>query len=240
LQFLGRAFNFVARAAPGFCREYVVAKKALIVWGGWDGHQPKENAEIFDKVLHEEGFTTEISDKLDPFADEARLKTFDLIVPIWTCGQITPDQSNGVSKAVQSGVGIAGCHGGMGDAFRNDCTWQFMTGGQFVAHPGNGIKYTVKISNVKSPITEGIKDFEVESEQYYMHVDPALKVLATTKFPVADGPHVGNGECEMPVVWTKMWGKGRVFYNSLAHQMDVIKSEPCITLMRRGFKWAAR
>jgi type 1 glutamine amidotransferase len=151
------------------------------------------------------------------------------------------EQANPVYNAVKSGVGLAGCHGGMCDAFRNECEWQFMTGGQFVGHPGNdGTKYRVRIGPGKSPITEGISDFDVSSEQYYMHVDPAVKVLATTRFPVADGPHVTNGEVDMPVVWTKMYGKGRVFYNSLGHSAAIAKSEPNLTLMRRGFLWAAR
>src|SRR5204863_8004367 len=137
----------------------------------------KEVGELFHKVLVEEGFETQVSDKLDVFADEGLMKSFDLIVPVWTCGQMTQQQSQGVSKAVQSGVGMAGCHGGLGDAFRNDCEWQFMTGGQFVAHPGGEIKYTVNIMGGKQhPITEGIKDFDVKSEQYYMHVDHALNV----------------------------------------------------------------
>jgi type 1 glutamine amidotransferase len=118
-----------------------------------------------------------------------------------------------------------------------------MTGGQWVAHPGNdGVRYTVRIGPTKSPITEGIGDFEVASEQYYMHVDPAVKVLATTRFPTAgvDGPHMSNGTVDMPVVWTKHYGRGRVFYNSLGHQANVIASEPCLSIMRRGFAWAAR
>ena len=218
-----------------------MARRALIVWGGWDGHQPKEVGELFRKVLIEEGFEVTLSDTLDPFADVGALKQLDLIVPVWTCGQMKPEQSQGVSQAVQSGVGLAGAHGGMGDAFRNDCTWQFMTGGQFVAHPGNdGTRYTVKPTSVKHPITEGIGPFDVSSEQYYMHVDPALQVLMTTHFPVADGPHVPNGPVEMPTVWTKMWGKGRVYYNALGHQVDVLEKEPVLTLMRRGFNWAAR
>jgi type 1 glutamine amidotransferase len=167
--------------------------------------------------------------------------SLSLIVPIWTMGKITSEQANPVFKAVQSGVGIGGCHGGMCDSFRESTEWQFMTGGQWVAHPGNdGVKYRVKIGPTRSPITEGLKDFDVSSEQYYMHVDPAVKVLATTQFPTADGPHVGNGTFDMPVVWTKMYGKGRVFYNSLGHQANIVESEPCLTIMRRGFHWAAR
>jgi type 1 glutamine amidotransferase len=218
-------------------------QKALIVWGGWDGHQPKEVAEVFRRVLSEEGFDVEVSDTLDSFNDEAKLRQLDLIVPCWTAGQLKAEQQTALCAAVrEDGVGIAGCHGGMCDAFRNSCEYQFMTGGQWVAHPGNdGVRYTVRITDKNHPVTNGIGDFEVASEQYYMHVDPGIKVLADTKFPVAgiDGPHVPNGETIMPVLWTKMYGKGRVFYSSLGHQASIVEAEPHLTIMRRGFKWAA-
>jgi type 1 glutamine amidotransferase len=218
-----------------------VSRKALIVWGGWDGHQPEEVAEIFARVLRDEKFEVEVSDTLDAFRDEAKLMGLSLIVPVWTMGKITNEQLNPVCGAVRGGVGIAGCHGGMCDSFREATEWQFMTGGQWVAHPGNdGTRYTVRIGPTKSPITEGVRDFEVVSEQYYMHVDPAVKVLATTRFPVADGPHAPNGPVDVPVVWTKTYGQGRVFYNSLGHQANIVESEPCLMLMRRGFLWAAR
>jgi hypothetical protein len=146
-----------------------------------------------------------------------------------------------VLEAVESGAGLAGCHGGMCDAFRDNTDWQFMTGGQWVAHPGNdGVRYTVRITHTDHPITAGIADFDVASEQYYLHVDPAVRVLAVTRFPVADGPHVPNGAVEMPVLWTKLYGKGRVFYDALGHTAKVVASEPNLTIMRRGFKWAAR
>jgi type 1 glutamine amidotransferase len=218
-------------------------KKALIVWGGWDGHQPKQISEVFARVLREDGFEVEMSDTLDAFKDEAKLMGLNLIVPMWTMGKITGEQVNPVLKAVrEGGVGIAGCHGGMCDAFREHTEWQFMTGGQWVSHPGNDkTNYRVNIiRHAKSIITEGIEDFDVSSEQYYMHMDPAVKVLASTRFPVADGPHIGNGTVDMPVVWTKVYGKGRVFYNSLGHHADIMESEPCLTLQRRGFLWAAK
>jgi hypothetical protein len=218
-----------------------MAKKALIVWGGWDGHQPREVAAIFKRILTEDGFDAEVSDTLDAFKDRSKLMGLNLIVPCWTMGKITAEQADPVLAAVESGVGIAGCHGGMCDSFREHTGWQFMTGGQWVAHPGNdGVKYTVKISKTDSPITSGITDFSVASEQYYMHFDPAVKVLAYTPFPVAPGPHADNGPVNMPVVWTKVYGKGRVFYNSLGHQANIVESEPCLTLMRRGFQWAAK
>jgi type 1 glutamine amidotransferase len=198
-------------------------------------------AEIFRRVLAEEGFDVEVSDTLDAFKDEAKLMGLSLIVPVWTCGKLTPEQANPIFNAVKSGVGIGGCHGGMCDAFRDNCEYQFMTGGQWVAHPGNdGVKYTVNNRDPHHPIMEGIQDFEVASEQYYMHVDPGVKVLASTQFPVADGPHAPNGTVDMPVVWTKYYGKGRVFYDALGHSASVVASEPNLTIMRRGFRWAAR
>jgi uncharacterized protein len=212
-------------------------KRALIVSGGWDGHQPRQVAEIFRGLLERESFSVEVAHSLDAFTEAKR---FDLIVPVWTMGQITDVQLNSICQAVRDGVGIAGCHGGMCDAFRSATEWHFMTGGQWVAHPGNdGVRYRVHFTDSASPITEGLADFDVVSEQYYLHVDPAVTVLATTRFPVADGPHVANGPVDMPVVWTKRFGAGRVFYCSLGHQADIVEMPQVTELMRRGFLWTA-
>ncbi|MBL1150808.1 MAG: hypothetical protein HND42_11435 [Armatimonadetes bacterium] len=219
-------------------------RSALIVWGGWDGHEPENVANLFALILSGEGFDVDVSNTLDSFLDADRLRSLHLIVPVWTMGRISAEQCEGVLAAVASGVGLAGCHGGMCDSFRESTDWQFMTGGQWVAHPGNdGVEYLVEIRrDVLHPITEGIGDFTVKSEQYYMHVDPAVQVLATTRFPTpgADGPHSPNGPVQMPVVWTKRWGKGRVFYTSLGHQREVLESAPVPELLRRGLLWAAK
>jgi type 1 glutamine amidotransferase len=218
-----------------------VAQKALLVYGGWDGHQPQQVAEVLAGALRQDGFEVEVSDSLDAFKDRDKLMKLSLIVPHWTMGRITGEQLKPVLDAVESGVGLAGCHGGMCDAFRDNTDWHFVTGGQWVAHPGNdGVQYTVRITDKAHPITAGIEDFSVASEQYYLHVDPGVKVLATTRFPVADGPHAANGPVEMPVLWTKLYGKGRVFYDALGHTAKVVASEPNLTIMRRGFRWAAK
>lgn len=217
-----------------------MGKKALIVRGGWEGHQPVEVSELFRDILIEEGFEVEISETLDAFLDVEKLKSLHLIIPVWTMGKITDAQVGPVLEAVASGVGIAGCHGGMCDAFRECVQWQFMTGGQWVAHPGgDGVEYVVNVKRGSSPIVEGIEDFTVKSEQYYVHIDPSIEVLATTRFPVVDGPHAANGQVDVPVIWTKRWGRGRVFYCSLGHHVDVLQVEPVRTIMKRGFLWAA-
>jgi len=215
-------------------------RKALIVWGGWDGHEPEQVAELFAQMLRKEQFEVEVSNTLEAFADAEKLIGLDLIVPVWTMADIDQKLVDNVSAAVQQGTGLAGCHGGMCDSFRNNVDWQFMTGGQWVAHPGNdGVNYKVEISQSSSPLVEGLQDFNVCSEQYYLHVDPAVEVLATTRFPVIEGPHSFNKAVDMPVAWTKRWGHGRVYYNSLGHHADIVAMPEVSEMMRRGFLWVA-
>ena len=164
----------------------------------------------------------------------------DVIVPLWTMGQITGDQSRALQAAVRGGVGLAGWHGGMCDAFRQDTGYQFMTGGQWVAHPGGVIPYTVNIRRKAHPVMKGLSDFAIESEQYYMHTDPGNKVLATTTFDgTRDGCTWIKGTV-MPVVWTRMWGKGRVFYTSLGHVNKDFDVPEAFEIAKRGIQWAAR
>jgi type 1 glutamine amidotransferase len=213
-------------------------KKALIVWGGWDGHKPKEGADLFSDLLRKEGFEVEVSDNLDSYLDREKLVGLSLIVPMWTMGTITREQSEGLREAVKSGVGLGGYHGTMGDSFRNDTDYQFMVGGQWVAHPDNIIDYTVNIVNHDDPITKGLKDFQMHSEQYFMHTDPSNEVLATTTFVNRSTEWI-NGTV-MPVVWKRHYGKGRVFYSSLGHVPDDFKVPEALEIQRRGMLWAAR
>lgn len=216
----------------------------MIVWGGWEGHEPEAVAELFRDILAAEDFEVAVESNLDAFADPEKMEGLHLILPIVTMSSITAEQRDPVLEAVRSrGVGIAGCHGGMCDAFRMDTEWQFMTGAQWVAHPGNdGVEYRVRIDRENPhPITDGLEDFAVVSEQYYLHVDPGVNVLAFTDFPHpgVDGPHVLN-PCRMPQVYTKRYGAGRVFYNALGHHRNVLEAREPRELMRRGFLWAAR
>ena len=180
-------------------------RNVLIVWGGWPGHEPKECVDLFTPWLVENGFNVEVSDSLDAYLDAERMKGLDLIVQSWTQGTITKEQEKGLLDAVKSGVGIAGWHGGLGDSFRNNVEYQFMVGGQWVAHPGNIIDYEVNILDHEDPVTRGLGDFKMHSEQYYMHVDPSVKVLATTTFTGEHAPWVKG--VVMPVAWKKMYGE---------------------------------
>jgi type 1 glutamine amidotransferase len=213
-------------------------KKALMVWGGWEGHEPDQCVDIFCPYLRDHGYDVEISDSLDAYLDGDRMQTFDLIVPVWTMGTITAEQEAGLLAAVENGVGIAGWHGGMADSFRNNTEYQFMVGGQWVAHPGGVIDYEVNITNPDDPITAGLHDFQMHSEQYYMHVDPSNEVLATTTFNGERLPWIAG--TVMPVVWKRMWGAGRVFYTSLGHVAEDFNVPEARTIVQRGMLWASK
>jgi type 1 glutamine amidotransferase len=214
-------------------------KKALIFQGGWDGHEPKLTSKRFAGMLEEEGYQAEISGSLDCLASLEKLKELDLIFACWTIDKIPNEYVVNVSKALGSGVGLAGCHGGMCDSFRENTEWQFITGGQWVSHPGgDGVLYEVNVCHGSSPIVEGISDFKVSSEHYYLHVDPAIEVLATTQFPLIPYYHISNKVVAMPIAWTKFWGNGRVFYTSLGHHDDVFNIPEASRLMKNGMLWA--
>jgi type 1 glutamine amidotransferase len=201
-----------------------------MVWGGWEGHEPRQCVSIFAPLLEAAGFTVDISDSLDAYLDAERLRSYAVISQVYTMSTITREQEQGLLDAIASGVGFAGWHGGMADAFRNNTNYQFMVGGQWVAHPGGaGVTYTVHIVDPWNPLTSGIGDFEVTSEKYYMHVDPGNIVLATVNFD----------HTVMPAVWIKSYGKGRVYYCSVGHVAADIEVPQVAELMRRGFIWAA-
>jgi len=215
-----------------------MAKKAVIVWGGWEGHEPRQCVDIFAPILTGEGYEVTVSDDLDTYKDQDLMLAQDLIVPTWTMGAIAGDQEKGLLDAIAAGVGVAGWHGCMGDSFRNNTNYQFMVGGQWVAHPDNIIDYTVNII-AEDPIVAGLDDFAMHSEQYYMHTDPGNEVLATTTFEGRESAPWINGTV-MPVVWKRQWGEGRVFYSSLGHVAKDFDVPEAREIQRRGMLWASR
>jgi type 1 glutamine amidotransferase len=212
-------------------------REALIVWGGWPGHEPEQGAHIVKDMLEREGFAVRLETTTAAFADPA-IAQLSLIVPIYTMAKIGKEEAKALAAAVEGGVGLGGYHGGMADAFRVSTDYQFVTGGQWVAHPGNVIDYTVDVVRPDDPIMAGIGSFPYRSEQYYMHVDPANEVLATTTF---SGEHAWwTKGVVMPVVWKRRYGKGRVFYSSLGHVAKEFEVPEMRTILSRGLLWAAR
>ena len=216
----------------------LAGKRVLFVWGGWMGHEPDKCRDIFVPWMESEGATVTVSDNLDAYTKFDLKADFDLIVQSWTMGTITGQQERALLAAVKSGVGLAGWHGGTGDSFRNNTEYQFMVGGQWVAHPGGVIDYTVNIIDKKDPVTKGLTDFAMHSEQYYMHVDPNVKVLATTTYTDKNANWIGG--TVMPVAWKKYYGTGRVFYSSLGHVATDFKVTQALEIQKRGIYWAAQ
>jgi len=227
-----------ALAPAAGARQSAPKKKVLIVWGGWAGHQPKETVDVFAPWLAEQGFDVEVSNSLDSYLDAAKLKGLSLIVQAVTMGTITPEQEKGLRGAVSSGVGLAGWHGGLADSFRANPEYEFMVGGSWAAHPGNILDYTVTITKRDDPIMKGLADFRMRSEQYYMLVDPGVEVLATTTFSGDTLPAIKG--VVMPVVWRKLYGRGRVFNSTLGHVAADFNVAEAKEIMKRGMLWAAR
>lgn len=213
-------------------------KSVLLVYGGYEGHKPEEFKDLFLPWLKEQGFDVVVSNSLEIYADKEKMQNFDLILQSYTMGTLTKEESDGLMGAVQNGTGIAGPHGGLGDSFRANTNYLFMAGGQFVSHPGGQIEYEVNITNHDDQITKGLEDFKIKSEQYYMLVDPGVDVLATTTF---SGEHASwiDGVV-MPVVWKKMFGKGKVFYISVGHSVTDFDITQVREMMQRGIIWAMR
>ena len=213
-------------------------KRALIFRGGWSGHEPVKTSDLVAGELRKRGMEVEIFDQQECLLQPELETKYDLILPVWTMGTLIPEGSAALRKAVLNGVGLAGWHGGMCDAFRQDTEYQFMTGGQWVAHPGNVIDYRVEITG-HDPIVDGIGDFDMHSEQYYMQVDPGNEVLAVTRFNGAVCPWIDG--TVMPVVWKRRYGKGKVFYSSLGHVAEDFRRSPqSLEIIVRGALWAAR
>jgi type 1 glutamine amidotransferase len=218
-------------------------RKALIVWGGWPGHEPEKGATIVARMLEEDGFAVDATPDLDAFA-RPDLGSFSLIVPnvTWHASQDTPVSDAAIRnlvQAVRGGVGFATFHGSA-VAFPTAVDYHFMMGAQWVQHPGNqGVAYRVHIEKPFDPVMEGMADFDYRSEQYYLHVDPSIDVLATTLFTGEHDAAVTG--VKMPVVYKRQFGQGRVFYSSLGHLPAEFETFPqAKTILRRGLNWAAR
>lgn len=213
-----------------------MTKHVLILWGGWEEHTPEACALRVRDLLPRERFRVDLGRDLSVLG-EAVPSSLDLIIPIMTEATLDRAQTAQVIAAVEAGVGLAGFHGGMCDAFRDNVAWQFMTGGNWVAHPGDFIDFRVEIADREDPITRGLDDFDYRSEQYFLHVDPGNQVLATTRFTGAHCAWVKD--TVMPVVWKRRHGLGRVFYSSLGHNAAEFDHPQMAEIFRRGALWAA-
>ena len=213
-------------------------KNVLIVYGGWKGHQPEVFAKKIASWLENQKANVTLSESTASYLEKELMQSLDLVIQHITMSKMSNRESKGLRDAIARGVGLAGCHGGLGDSFRNDTEYQYMVGGQFVKHPGGQIDYKVTISNTSDPVTAGINDFNLKTEQYYMHYDPNIEILATTSFSGEHDPWIDG--VEMPVVWKKNYGKGRVFYSALGHSEDIFDVPEVWNIMTRGIEWAVK
>lgn len=214
-------------------------RRALVVRGGWDGHAPEEAAELFVPFLREHDFDVVVEGSLEAYADADLMAATDLVVQCWTMGDILADELRGLRSAVAAGTGFAGWHGGIVDSFRIATDYLQLVGAQFAAHPGGTlVEHTINVTG-DHPIVEGVHDFTLRSEQYWLLTDPLNDVLATTT--IAPGPDdPWHAPVTSPAVWTRRWGAGRVFVCAPGHQLADLEVPAVRTIIERGLLWASR
>lgn len=230
-----------------------MSKKALIVRGGWEGHQPVQATDMFLPFLTANDYSYEIFDSPEIYADQKTMAQADLIVQCVTMSTIEQDQVLGLRKAVEAGTGLAGWHGGIADSYRASDSYLQLIGGQFAHHPAKHpdertgeqsdyyLPYRVDIrpEAANHPITRGLESFELVTEQYWVLHDQLIDVLATTTLPKREfdpwpAAHIN------PAVWTRRWGRGRVFVSTPGHRVDVLEHPSVRTIIERGMLWASR
>lgn len=201
--------------------------KTLLLVGG-EVHDSKGIGDVVEAALKDSGKfdVTRVDKNLDPLKAD-RIKSYDLVVFYWTGGSINEEQKRGLMNHVASGKGFAALHSAT-VSFGEDPDYRALVGGHFIGHP-HYRQYQVSVTEEKSPITAGIDEFMITDEQYLLDYDPRVTVLANAL-------HKGK---LMPVMWVKPWGKGRVFYSALGHDVKATKQEMFLKTLLRGAQWAA-
>jgi type 1 glutamine amidotransferase len=230
-----------------------MTRAALVVRGGWEGHAPVAATDLFIPGLRANGYAVDIADSSDAYADGEYLAGVDLILQCYTMGSIEPQQFAGLEAAVRAGTGFAGWHGGIIDSYRNTPAYCHMVGGQFACHPAKAAdecagvpddfflphQITMLPAAREHPITAGIDDFDLSTEQYWVLTDPYNDVLATTTVPARDGDP-WRRPVTSPAIWTRRWGAGKIFVITAGHSLDVLQHSSVRTVIERGLRWASR
>jgi type 1 glutamine amidotransferase len=231
----------------------MTARAALVVRGGWEGHHPVEATDLFIPFLEGSGFDVRVEDSNEIYADEAVMAATDLILQSVTMSEISREAFAGLRTAVENGTGLAGWHGGIADSYRNTSDYLQLVGGQFATHPSkhpdqcsgdqsdNYLPYTVELTDLGRghEIMAGLEDFTLHTEQYWVLHDDLIDVLATTTHPVQPY-HPWHRPVTSPAVWTRLWGKGRIFVATPGHSLDVLQDDNVRTIIERGLLWASR
>jgi type 1 glutamine amidotransferase len=229
-------------------------RRALVVRGGWDGHQPVEATDLFIPYLKENGFDVRVEDSPAPYADADLMAATDLIVQCMTMSTIQPEEIKGLVAAVAAGTGLAGWHGGIADSYRASADYLQLIGGQFAAHAAkcgpeertgeqsdNYVQHRIELTPAAAahPITQGLDDFELETEQYWVLTDNLIDVLATTTTAVRTWG-AWHRPITAPAIWTRDWGSGRIFVATPGHRVEILQDPNVRTIVERGLLWAAR
>lgn len=163
-------------------------------------------------------------------------KFFEYIAAIFYSqgGELTNKQEMNILEFIKAGRGFIGLHGASA-SFKSHSKYFEMLGGRFIEH--KRVK-SFKVINIEKqhPITRGLEDFTVRDEPYRheFSMSKDIRILAIGDYQDVDNPNLE------PIMWTKSYGEGRVFYCSLGHRTNSLKSPIFQKIIQRAVKWVIK
>ncbi len=199
------------------------------------------STEIMKKIAEKSGaFEVTITDDVSPFTAEG-LKPYDAVM-FYTTGELpmTDDQKKAFVNFIRSGHGFIGVHSAT-DTFYLWEDYHDLIGGYFNGHPWHQ-QLTVDVADPNHKIVAflgksiqlndelyQIDDFDPRTSHVLLKLDPgSVDIKKQGSRPKYYG---------WPVAWTRMDGKGRMFYCSLGHEHDVWNSDWYQQLLLNAVQW---
>jgi type 1 glutamine amidotransferase len=228
--------------------------KVLIITGD-HGHNWKETTPFLKELLTKAGHKVDVTEAPSKDLTGDNLKQYDVLLlnyrntpkgaaanpaSVWS-----DDNKKAFAEAVKGGKGLVVYHHAS-SAFVGDTDFdkefEKITAGGWRKQGNHGKmhQFTVTPRNKDHVITKGLGEFSHGRDELYQNslIPPGSEVLVTAYSDKEKDPK-NTGKHE-PVVWVANYGKGRVYHNSLGHDVEAMKSSPGFAvLLVRGVEWAA-
>jgi len=180
-----------------------------------------------------------------PARNARNLNYFDAIFYFGTGDNLTPRQKQDLLAFVhEDGKGFIGAHTG-DDAFFEWPEFAEMVGGWFDGHPWGVFEAPVIVEDAKFPAMRHLPARFTIKDEIYQHKNfsrDKIHVLARLDASKLDytKPNIHREDRDFPVAWSKMYGKGRVFYATFGHAAETWDDPRVQKLYVEAIKWALR
>lgn len=200
----------------------------VLILSGHNNHVWRQTTPFLQHVLDVTGrFETRVLDEPAGITG-AMLANYDVVVSNYRGPRWNPVAEKALEEFVRQGRGFAAVHGAAYPfGLREGHSW---TDDPRAGH-GQRRVYEVKWTDREHPVARGLAPSFLTSDEWpnEFKLAPGLRVLAAA---------LAGGRDE-PLLWTLLYGKGRVFYTALGHDLDAMGSPGFLSSFARGVEWAA-